>query len=60
VQEMVIDEFQGQRQPRYLIYDIIRFEGEEVGKTNFGTRIFCIEKEIILTRQRYTEAVCLV
>ncbi len=48
---MVIDEFNGERRPRYLVYDVIRFEGAEVGKTNFSTRLVCIEKEIIHARE---------
>lgn len=52
---MVIDEVGNVRTPRYLVYDIIRFEGEEVGKTIFGTRLICIEKEIIQTRSKHMQ-----
>ncbi|XP_052763075.1 mRNA-capping enzyme-like [Mya arenaria] len=45
--EMIVDTVNGQNVPRFLIYDIIKFEGKEVGKTDFNTRILCIEKEII-------------
>lgn len=45
--EMILDKNEGKTIPRYLVYDIVRFEGNEVGKTNFSTRLYCIEKEII-------------
>nr|XP_018906582.1 PREDICTED: mRNA-capping enzyme [Bemisia tabaci] len=45
--EMVIDKVGGQSIPRYLIYDIIRYDNEKVGQTPFSLRLFCIEKEII-------------
>ena len=54
---MVIDEANDQRFPRFLAYDIVMFEGEEVGKTNFSTRLLCIDKEIIKTRAKYIEEV---
>ena len=50
---MVIDEVGNARFPRYLIYDIVLFEGEKVGQTPFSTRLLCIEKEIIKARQQY-------
>ncbi|KAK3087185.1 hypothetical protein FSP39_002801 [Pinctada imbricata] len=48
--EMILDKVEGKNVPRYLVYDIIKFEGQDVGKTEFGTRLVCIEKEIIGTR----------
>jgi len=51
--EMVIDVVNGQKYPRFLIYDIIRYEGNEVGKCDFGTRLTCIEKEIVGARNTY-------
>ncbi|KAK3589211.1 hypothetical protein CHS0354_020072 [Potamilus streckersoni] len=45
--ELILDKVEGQTVPRYLIYDIIRFESQEVGKTNFDLRMFCIGKELI-------------
>jgi len=51
--EMVIDVVNGVNFPRYLIYDILRFEGNEVGKVDFGTRLVCIEKEIVGSRNNY-------
>lgn len=33
--EMVIDKVNGQKRPRYLVYDIIRFENEDVAKKPF-------------------------
>ena len=41
--EMVIDKHEDRSFPRYLIYDIIKFRGEDVGKTEFRTRLLCIE-----------------
>lgn len=55
--EMVIDEVGAQRFPRYLIYDIVKYENEDVGKTNFSMRLYCIEKEIINTRAKYIQEV---
>jgi len=51
--EMVIDVVKGQKFPRYLAYDIIRFEGENVGGVDFGTRLICIDKEIVGARNNY-------
>jgi len=50
--EMVIDKHPETQQPipRYLIYDIVKFKGEEVGKCPFDTRLICIEKEIVTAR----------
>ncbi|ESO99998.1 hypothetical protein LOTGIDRAFT_213204 [Lottia gigantea] len=45
--EMILDMVDGKSVPRYLIYDILRFEGQEVGKTDFDRRLLCIQKEII-------------
>jgi len=51
--EMVIDTVNGQKFPRYLAYDIVRFEGEKVGGVDFGTRLICIDKEIVGARNNY-------
>jgi len=51
--EMVIDVVQGKSYPRFLIYDVIQFEGQEVGKTAFSIRLTCIEKELIMSRHAY-------
>ncbi|XP_067007621.2 mRNA-capping enzyme [Anabrus simplex] len=49
--EMVIDKVKGTNIPRYLAYDIIKFEGGDVGKAAFcPIRITCIDKEIIQAR----------
>ncbi|MFH4980636.1 hypothetical protein AB6A40_007345 [Gnathostoma spinigerum] len=37
--------------PRLLIYDIIKFEGQNVGDCDFRTRLLCIRKEIIGPRK---------
>lgn len=48
---MVIDKFNGVNIPRFLVYDIIRFENKELFKQNFfPTRLDCILKEIINPR----------
>ncbi|KAL4218429.1 hypothetical protein ACF0H5_023164 [Mactra antiquata] len=48
--EMILDTVGGKNVPRYLVYDIIKFEGKDVGKTDFNTRMVCIEKEIVGAR----------
>ncbi|KAM4772229.1 mRNA-capping enzyme [Rhinophrynus dorsalis] len=48
--EMIIDKVKGQVVPRYLIYDIIKFNGQPVGDCDFNIRLSCIEKEIIFPR----------
>lgn len=45
--EMILDTVEGKTVPRFLVYDIVRFEGKEVGKVDFSTRLVCIEREII-------------
>lgn len=54
---MVIDKVDGENIPRYLAYDIIKFEDQDVGKTPFfPTRLSCIENEIIKPRHQAMEA----
>lgn len=48
--EMIIDKVNGHPVPRYLIYDIIKFNGQPVGQCDFNIRRLCIEKEIIYPR----------
>lgn len=48
--EMIIDKVNGQPVPRYLIYDIIKFNRQPVGQCDFNIRLVCIEKEIISPR----------
>ncbi|XP_066533828.1 mRNA-capping enzyme [Hoplias malabaricus] len=48
--EMIIDKVNGQPIPRYLIYDIIKINGQPVGQCDFSRRLLCIEKEIIFPR----------
>ncbi|XP_059587893.1 mRNA-capping enzyme isoform X2 [Alligator mississippiensis] len=48
--EMIIDKVNGQVVPRYLIYDIIKFNRQPVGDCDFNVRLACIEKEIIFPR----------
>lgn len=53
---MVIDKVNGENIPRYLAYDIIKFEGLDVGKTAFyPTRLQCITLEIINPRYQAIE-----
>ena len=49
----MIDKVDEKRYPRYLAYDIIKFKGMEVGKTDFRTRLTCIEKEIVGARNTF-------
>lgn len=39
---MVLDNVNGVTVPRYLIYDIIKFRGEDTGKMDFRIRLNCI------------------
>nr|KAF6507718.1 RNA guanylyltransferase and 5'-phosphatase [Rousettus aegyptiacus] len=48
--EMIIDRVNGQAVPRYLIYDIIKFNAQPVGECDFNIRLQCIEREIINPR----------
>ncbi|XP_046548823.1 mRNA-capping enzyme-like [Haliotis rubra] len=48
--EMILDKVEDKTVPRYLVYDIIKFEGQDVGKTDFDRRLLCIQKEIISPR----------
>ena len=54
---MVIDEVDEVKYPRYLIYDIITYKGEEVGRCDFPRRLLCISKEIIGARKTYLKEV---
>lgn len=49
--EMIIDKVEGKDMPRYLVYDIIKFEGINVGGTDFNRRLYCISKEVIEPRR---------
>lgn len=50
--EMVLDKENEKVHPRYLAYDIIRFQGQEVGKQSHDIRMICIEKEIEMARSQ--------
>ena len=59
---MVIDEFRDEnghekKYPRYLIYDIVKFKGQDVGQTDFDRRLLCIKKEIVDARNTYIREV---
>ncbi|XP_033127077.1 mRNA-capping enzyme-like [Anneissia japonica] len=54
--EMIIDTVAGVSTPRYLIYDVIKFEGQPVGDCDFGRRLLCIDKEIIQVRKQHIES----
>ncbi|XP_055842507.1 mRNA-capping enzyme [Episyrphus balteatus] len=45
--EMVIDKVQGQNIPRYLVYDVVQFQGNPVGKMSFKNRLKYIKSELI-------------
>ncbi|XP_038052592.1 mRNA-capping enzyme-like [Patiria miniata] len=51
--EMVVDRIDGRAIPRYLVYDIVVFEGQPVGSCDFDRRLLCIDKEIIQTRSQH-------
>lgn len=48
--EMIIDQVNEKPVPRYLIYDIVKYEGLDTGATEFNTRLLCIDKELIHPR----------
>ncbi|XP_014662100.1 PREDICTED: mRNA-capping enzyme-like [Priapulus caudatus] len=50
--EMIIDEVDGEKVPRYLLYDIIKFEGNDVGGCDFDRRLLCIGRELIGPRHQ--------
>nr|KAF6462972.1 RNA guanylyltransferase and 5'-phosphatase [Molossus molossus] len=54
--EMIIDRVNGQAVPRYLIYDIIKFNAQPVGDCDFNVRLQCIEREIINPRHEKMKA----
>lgn len=55
-QEMVIDKVDGENIPRYLAYDIVKFEKQDVSKLPFyPVRLQCIEDEIIKPRYQAME-----
>lgn len=48
---MVIDKVNGEDIPRFLVYDIVKFDGQDVGRMPFyPTRLQCLEIEIIKPR----------
>lgn len=44
---MVLDKYNGEVTPRYLIYDIIKICNEDIGQKPFPVRLKCIEKNLI-------------
>lgn len=48
--EMVIDRYNGQSTPRYLIYDIVCLEGVDVSRHSFTERMKLISEHIIAPR----------
>ena len=46
--EMVIDKAGGMQHPRYLIYDLISLEGDQIMREDFSTRFRLIQ--VMLTR----------
>ncbi|XP_071804447.1 mRNA-capping enzyme-like [Asterias amurensis] len=56
--EMVVDRVGSHAIPRYLIYDVVVFQGQPVGHCDFDRRLLCIDKEIIQTRnQQITQGI---
>lgn len=54
--EMITDtDEDGNPLPRFLIYDIVQFQGEEVGKMTYDVRLQCIQKEIISVRHEHMQ-----
>ncbi|CAG0879045.1 unnamed protein product [Cyprideis torosa] len=58
--EMVLDEIRDPsgnviKRPRFLIYDIIKFRGEDVGKCDLPRRFLCIEREVVGPLQKALE-----
>lgn len=51
---MVIDKVNGLSIPRYLVYDVVKFENEDIGNRTFPERLKCIEKEVIQPLKRST------
>lgn len=50
-QEMVEDREGNELKPRYLCYDVVKFEGMSVGKESFyPVRLSCIDNEVIRPR----------
>ncbi|GAB1610713.1 mRNA-capping enzyme [Argonauta hians] len=48
--EMILDKVNDKVVPRYLVYDIVKFMGKDVGGTDFERRLLCIKKEVIEPR----------
>lgn len=48
--EMVIDKVNGQHVPRFLVYDIIRYQNEDFSKKSFEDRLIAIKHYIIAPR----------
>lgn len=44
---MVIDKVNGLSIPRYLVYDVVKYEGRDIGQEAFApNRLDCIAKQI--------------
>lgn len=54
--ELVMDKIGDQMHPRYLIYDIVKFEGQDVGHTDLERRLLCVEKELIKPRDEAVQS----
>lgn len=52
---MVLDKYNGEITPRYLIYDIIKFDDHNIGKEPFVERLKCIKKQLIDPRIKAME-----
>uniref|UniRef100_T1IMX0 mRNA capping enzyme adenylation domain-containing protein n=1 Tax=Strigamia maritima TaxID=126957 RepID=T1IMX0_STRMM len=49
--EMVIDRVDGKEILNYLIFDVVTFENQEIGKMSFDFRMVCIRKELVEPRR---------
>ncbi|XP_028402257.1 mRNA-capping enzyme-like [Dendronephthya gigantea] len=54
--ELVMDKNDDQLTPRYLIYDIVRFQGQAIGKMSHDVRMRCIDIDIIGPRNNAVKA----
>lgn len=48
--EMVIDKVNGKSIPRYLVYDVVTFDGHNLAQRSFATRLACIANDIVRPR----------
>ncbi|CAB3995497.1 mRNA-capping enzyme [Paramuricea clavata] len=54
--ELVMDKNEDKLTPRYLIYDIVRFQGHALGKMSHDVRTRCIDVDIVQPRNKAFQA----